>query len=115
MDRTPFKLPDNGLDEVYGFVYLDDEFLVIDLRTSMAGIGKEHRELIKLAPNALAEIRFTTGLFHDKLHIQPNRFDLLDMVPGKHEREVALRIPRKHRTLAEDLAEDIKAWMLTEA
>ena len=114
MDRTPFKLPDNGLTEVYGFVYLDDEFLVIDLRTSLAGIGKEHRELIKLAPTALAEVGFSTGLFHDKLRIQPNRFDLLDMVPGKHERELTLRIQRKHRVLAEDLAEDIRAWMLTE-
>ena len=115
MDRTPFKLPDNGLDEVYGFIYLDDEFLVIDLRTSMAGIGKEHRELIKLAPTALAEVRFSTGIFQDKLHIQPNRFDLLDLVPGKHERDVALRIPRKHRAAAEVLVEDINAWMLMDA
>lgn len=107
MYRLPFTLPDVGLREVKGFVSLEKEFLVIDLETAVAGIMDKEETVIKVAPSALNEAWLKTGMVRDKLCLAPNKVDLLKAMPGDHTREVALRVPRKHRLDTEDFVDEL--------
>jgi hypothetical protein len=109
--RIPFTLPDDGFDEIEGLVYLDDGHLVLDLQSKFLGLGKGDRRVIKVAPTALHDVALDTGLVRDKLRLLPRRLDLLEAVPGKHPREVALRIYRKHRPWTEDLVDELRDWI----
>ncbi len=109
MDRLPFTLPDDGLRELTGFVHLDREFLVIDLRSALAGILGKERDVIKVAPTALAEVCFRPGIFRDQIRLRPHEFGLLDAVPGRHDRELALRLKRRYRDEAQRMAEELDA------
>lgn len=105
MDRVPFSLPEVGLREVKGFVYLDDEFLVIEVESAVLGLADRERTTVKVAPSALESVRFTRGLFRDRLRIKPEKVDLLKTIPGDHATEIALRIPRKYRDLTARIAD----------
>lgn len=105
MDRIPFSLPDVGLREVKGFVYLDDEFLVIEVVSAVLGLTDRERTTVKVAPSALRSVHFEPGLFRDRLHVVPEKVDLLQTIPGDHINEVALRVPRKHRATTARIAE----------
>lgn len=109
--RIPFKLPDDGLHEVGGFVYLDGGHLVLDLKRAFLGFGDGERTFIKVAPTALSDVALDRGLVRDKLRLHPKRLDLLEAVPGQHPREVVLRIARKHRPWAEDLVDEVLGWI----
>lgn len=107
MDRIPFTLPDAGLHEVTGFVYFDGEFLVLDVRSKLLGLVDEQRDTIKVALTAIRSVRVRRGLVRDRLVIRPRGFELLEAVPGDHDREVALRTKRRHRARVEDLVDDV--------
>lgn len=107
MYRLPFTLPDVGLREVKGFVSLEEEFVVIELETAVAGLVDKEETVIKVAPSALDEAWFKTGLVRDKLCLAPKKADLLKAVPGDHAREVAFRVPRKHRLDTEDFVDEL--------
>lgn len=109
--RIPFKLPDDGLHEIEGFVYLADGLLVLDVKRAFLGIGDGDRKIIKVAPTALDDVVLERGLVRDKLRVCPRRLDLLEAVPGTHPREVVLRIGRKHRPWAEDLVDELHEWI----
>lgn len=109
--RIPFSLPDDGLEEIGGLVWLDDGFLVIDLEAKFLGLGKGERKTIKVAPTALHDVILAHGLIRDKLRILPKQIDLLEAMPGKHPREVVLRIYRKHRPWTEDLVDELREWI----
>lgn len=107
MDRIPFTLPEEGLREVTGFVHFDGEFLVLDVRSKLLGLLDEQRDTIKVALTAIRSVRMKRGLVRDRVVIRPHGFELLEAVPGEHEREVALRTKRRHRARAEDLVDDV--------
>ena len=107
MDRIPFSLPEVGLREIKGFAYLDDEFLVIEVESALLGLADRERTTVKVAPSALESVRFTRGLFRDRLRLKPEKVDLLRTIPGDHATEIALRIPRKYRHLATRIADEM--------
>ena len=107
MDRIPFTLPEEGLREVTGFVYFDGEFLVLDVRSKLLGLLDEQRDTIKVALTAIESVRVRRKLIRDRLIVRPRSFELLEAVPGDHDREVALRTKRRHRDRVEDLVSDV--------
>ena len=111
IERIPFTISDDGLDEIAGYVYLDDDFLVIDAKSAFLGLGKGDRQVVKVAPTALFDIDLDRGVIRDKLRIAPKRLELLEAVPGDHAREVVLYVYRKHRPLLEDLVEEVRDWL----
>jgi len=106
MDSVPFQLPDTnmGTTENSGLVYLDDEFLVFDLQSGLAGVTKNVSRTIKIEPAALVDVRFVQGRIKDALYIRPKKAELLEAMPGDHEVEVKLKIAKQHRRAAERLA-----------
>jgi hypothetical protein len=115
MDRLPFTLPDDGLREITGFVYFDGEFVVIDVRSKLLGLADEERNGIKVALTAIESVRLKPGLIWDRIVIRPHSFELLEAVPGDHDREVALKTKRKHRGRAEDFVDDVRHHLRSEA
>lgn len=111
MDRLPFTLPDDGLREITGFVYFDGEFVVIDVRSKLLGLADEQRSGVKVALTAIESIRLKRGLIWDRIVIRPHAFELLEAVPGKHDREVALKTTRKNRHRAEDLVDEVRVHL----
>ena len=98
MKPIAFELPDVGLREVSGKVYLDDDgFLIISLQNALFGeFDKEKRE-VRIEPAALKQIRLEKGVFKDRLVLRPENDRLLKIIPGDHVVEVELRVWRNRR------------------
>jgi hypothetical protein len=108
-----FALPDlhAGFTEIKGAVYLDDEFLVLDMEVaSLAGLKKSDR-IIKIEPRALSYIFLRRGLVKDKICLRPKRDDLLEAVPGSHRGDVQLRVWRTRRLDAKLLVQEVRRRM----
>jgi hypothetical protein len=98
MSPIPFRVPDVGLREIKGHLYLEgDEFLVFDVENALVGELDTNRHLIKVAPRALREVDLSKGRIRDRLHIRPKGRDLLEAMPGSFRDELTLKIRRKYR------------------
>lgn len=110
---VPFQLPDTnmGFTENSGLLYLEDEFLVFDINSGLQGIVKGDGQIIKIEVQALAAVRRVHGTMKDALYIRPKKPQLLDVVPGEHETEVKLKVPKAHREALDQLVAHIEqAW-----
>jgi hypothetical protein len=105
VNRIAFTLPDVGLREVKGLVYMDDDALVLKLHDALLGMLDDERKEIRIEPSALASVSIQRGLLRDRLVLRPKRPDLLDAVPGEHASAVELRVKRRHRGALEELVE----------
>lgn len=110
MTRIPFTLPDVGLREIEGMVWVDDEFLVIQLTNKLLGLVDEETDVIKIEPTAIQDIRIQRRAFKDRLVITPKKHELLDIVPGKHANDVQLRIWKRHRQNLDRLVLEVLAF-----
>jgi len=97
MNRIPFTLPDVGLREFEGMVWVEDEFLVIQVSNKLLGLVDEDRDVIKIEASAISDIRIQKRPFKDRLIITPKKHDLLDLIPGKHPNDLRLRIWKTQR------------------
>lgn len=113
--RIPFETPDihHGFSEGKGFVYLDDEFLVFEVRIHTLGLFEQEAQVIKVEPAVIEAIRLERGLFSDKLCIRPRKIEVLDAIPGDHEIEVKLKVKRKHRLSAQQFVADVSNRILS--
>ncbi len=107
MYSIPFKLPDlhQGFVEVKGLLSLEDEFLVIDVQTSLLDMFEQDAETIKIEIAALRDAYIDRGLFRDRICIIPKGRALLDALPGVHAGEVRFIVWKKYRRTAERLVE----------
>jgi hypothetical protein len=104
MHRIAFTLPEDGLHEVGGVVYLEDGFLVIRVEKKLLGLGDGDPHVIKVEPSAIAAITTQRRFLRkDLLVIRPKKPSLLDLVPGKHESTLKLRTKRSARVEVEAL------------
>ncbi len=109
MNRITFTLPDVGLREIRGMVYVADGFLVLKIQNALLGMLDTEKEIVRIEPGALEDLRIKRGLFVDRLVLQPRRMDLLDLIPGEHRVAVQLRVWRKYRRELERLIEEFEA------
>lgn len=109
MLRVPFSLPDVGLRELEGMIWVEDGFVVIELSNKLFGIVDEDKDLIKIEPSALREVQLKRRPFKDRLILVPKKRDLLDAIPGKHPNDVRLRVWRSKRRDSEKLLIAIEA------
>ncbi len=73
MTPIPFMLPDIGLREIAGSIYLTDRFLVIDIENALLGEFDKDRSTIEVEPGALAEVRLEKGLLQRQDHLATAR------------------------------------------
>ncbi len=109
MHRVPFTLPEVGLREIKGFVYLNDGYLVLRIQETLLGIADSGEDVFKIEPAALRGLRVKHGWFRDKLVVAPKAMELLEAVPGEHVTSVDLRVARKYRNELEDLVDAFRA------
>lgn len=102
MTRIPFELPDVGLREIKGLLSTEDEFLVLELENAFLGEWDKDYETVKIELGALEEVRIEQRVARVWLVLRPKRADLLRALPGKHVREVRLKMWRtRYRALRE--------------
>ena len=111
MSSIPFQLPDVGLREISGSVYLDEEFLVFEVQDALLGEFDKEHQVIKIEPRALQEIRLDRGILRDRLYIRPKERDLLAVMPGTYQEELRFKIWNIHRGQAEQLVEEVQRRM----
>ena len=117
MNRIAFTLPNVGimeLHEVEGIIWLEDGFLVIQVKRKLLGMMEDEPEMVKIEPSALRDIYLKRRMFKDRLVLVPKKRDLLDSLPGKHVSDVRLRIWRSKRGQVEQLIRDCLRAMLPE-
>ena len=108
--RIPFRLPDAnyGITEVKGAVYVDEAFLVFEVKTGISGGSKKKQQIIKVEPSALDAIRLDEGAFRDRLYIRPKKRDLLRAMPGTYKEDLTLKIQKQYRADAVRLVEEVR-------
>ena len=102
----PFKLDSSGmgLEEHEGLLYLEEEFIVLDIKSGMSGDRKEDQHTIKIEPKAIKDIQVNPGAINDHVLIWPKKDTLLEAMPGNHEAgRVKLKVKRKYRERLEEL------------
>lgn len=107
-DPIPFHGSDIGLREIKGDMYLEnDEYVVFEVQNALVGRFDTEREVIKVSPHALQEVRLAERRFQDRLYIRPKNRDLLDAMPGSYAVEVELKVRRAHRERVQRLMYEI--------
>ena len=110
MNRIPFTLPDDGLRELKGLVYIDEGFLIVKVESSLFGLLDKQKETVKIEAGALEDLRIKRGPFKDRLVIRPLGVELLDAIPGNHIDEVILRVNKWQHAKLKDLVQ--KFWSI---
>jgi len=109
MNRIEFTLPEVGLREVEGFVWIEDGYLVLEVTDKLLGLVDSDTNLIKIEPNALTDLHIKYRPFKDSLVLSPKKIDLLEAVPGKHASSVQLKIWKTKRKQVMELVAEFKA------
>ncbi|MBT3448745.1 MAG: hypothetical protein HOE73_06565 [Bacteroidetes Order II. Incertae sedis bacterium] len=109
MNRIEFTLPDVGLREIEGFVWIEDGYLVLEVTDKLLGLVDTDTNLIKIEPNALADLHIKHRPFKDRLVLSPKKIDLLEAVPGKHVSSVQLKIWKTKRNEVVELVAEFNA------
>ncbi len=110
MNRIPFTLPDDGLRELKGLVYIDEGFLIVKVESSLFGFLNKQQETVKIEAGALEDLLIKRGPFKDRLVIKPLGVELLDAIPGNHVDEVILRVSKWRHAKLKDLVQ--KFWSI---
>ena len=109
MNRIAFTLPDNGLREIEGLVWIEDGFLMIEVKNKLLGLIDEDTNLIKIEPGALGDVYIKRRPFKDRMVLVPRKRELLDAMPGKHVNEVSLKIWNRRRSQVLEMVAELRA------
>jgi hypothetical protein len=111
VSRIPFKLPDDGLREIKGLVYVDEGRLIVRAETAIIGLIGKETYTVTIPAGALEDLFLKKGLFRDRLVIRPLEIDVLESIPGEHIDQIELKVRKKYRRKVQDLVQQF--WSLT--
>jgi len=112
VSSVPFTLPDAGLREVAGTIYLENDLIILEIETTLMGEWDPENKTIEIEPGALVEVRHERGFFRDGLVLRPRKRDLLSVVPGSHKEALKLKIKKRYREAAASLATAIQRMIV---
>jgi hypothetical protein len=92
----PFSLPDVGVAEVKGVLYLESDYLMLEVVSGLPGVTRSRTRRVEVAIEAIGHIRFEKGLRKDSIFLDCGE-ELLDVIPGRHAGELRMRVSRRHR------------------
>jgi len=107
MARIPFTISDSHGHVVSGLLFLEDPYVVFEVRVQKWGLFKQPVEEVKAEFGVIDSLRFEPGLFKDSLYLVPKRSDLLTAIPGDHEGELRLRVAKRYRAEAQQFVFDL--------
>ncbi len=110
---TPFTLVANnfGLLEHRGEMYLEDDVLVFQLRSLLAGVDNKQHRTVRIEPRGLESVQFDKGRLTDAICLKPKTADFLAGVPGEHEDGLRLTVPCEHRSQSENLVASLRSLL----
>lgn len=118
MQPIPFRITniDHGIREADGLLRLEDEKLVLEyqLKDSIMGVFKSDVEIMRIPIEKLSDASLKKRLFTTKLMLQASSMTFFDEVPGSNHGRLELKIKRRDRKAAENLASRI-TLLLSEA
>ena len=103
----PFSLPDAGISEVKGGLYLESDYLVLEVVSGLPGVTRSRTRRVEIALEAVESIRFESGLRKDSIFLDCGA-RMLEAIPGHHAGELRMRISRRHRSDADLLARVVR-------
>ncbi len=108
MESIPVRIhtPDAIVTETYGLLGLQEGCLVLEYESKDAFIGawSSGVEELEILPDDVSSITFKKGLFRAGLTINARSMKLFEKIPGAKHGKIILRIKRKHRADAQQLA-----------
>ena len=110
MVSIPFQMESTnmGFQEHWGLLYMEEEFVVLDLHSGLSGVTRAERHVIKIDPVAIMSIRLGKGGLKDTVFIEPKKDTLLRVLPGDHRDEIRLKLKKEHRQAAARLISRIQ-------
>lgn len=109
--RIPFEFDVDDFNEVGGFLYLEDDYLVFEYDILILGITKRDHEVVKAERGAITDVFVRRGFIKDRVVVKTHSLKLLNAIPGKHASEIELKIKKRHRREAEEFTEMVLDWM----
>ena len=113
MARLPFEITSHQGHLITGLLFLEEAFLVFEIRVVKWGIQKQPTETVKVEFGALDHVRFDRGFFKDHIYVVPKRSALLEAIPGSHKGEIQLHIAKRYREQALALVAEVRARQAT--
>lgn len=110
--RIPFTIPDvSDTDEAEGFVYVEDDYFVIEYEIKKLGLFRQGAQFVKVDRAVIVGLEVKHRLFSDRLIIETTSMQLMREIPGKHVAGVEVRTARKHREAVRQFVERVHAWI----
>lgn len=109
--RIPFEAEIDDFNEMAGFLYLEDDYLVFEYDILKLGILKANHVVVKAERGLINDLRIKHGLFKDRLFVASHSPKLLNEVPGKHASEIQLNIKRRYRRDLDVFVDAVLEWV----
>lgn len=84
MKPVPFDLPDVGIREISGKLYVEIPYLALKITGGLLGEFDKDEQVIKIEFDALDEVNLKRGVARDNIILHPKKPELLEVVPGNH-------------------------------
>ncbi len=108
---VPFKIANayGGLADCNGLARATDDGLLLEFeaKDGFFGVLKSGVKSLVIAWSELANLRLRKGWFGTRLHLTVHSLRTLQEVPGAEACEVSLRVARRNRAVAEELAMNV--------
>ncbi len=108
MESIPVRIhtPDAVFTDTFGLLGIQEGRLVLEFESKDAFIGAYSSgvEGLEMLPDDVSSIEFKKGLFRARLYIRARSMKLFEKIPGAKHGTIQLRVKRKHRAQAEELA-----------
>jgi hypothetical protein len=107
MDAVPFSIESvYGLARVSGLIRFQEDSLFLEFQSKDAvfGVVKSGLKEIRLPLADVPDVEFQRGWIESHLRLRVRRMALLSDLPGAEPGEAVLKVARRHRDAASELA-----------
>ncbi|PSR13232.1 MAG: hypothetical protein C7N36_08910 [Bacteroidetes bacterium] len=104
----PFKTDDvyHGFAELNGILHVERDHLVLEfeIKDSFIGALKSGAKQLKIEYSELAAMTYVRTFFKSRMELKINNLRILTRFPGAKDGHISLKIKRRFKNEAEDLA-----------
>ena len=98
-----------GVMEIDGILTLEKDSLLLEYRMSgLPGFVSSSIESFRVTFDDIQDVEYRERVFGAAIILRPRRLAVIEAMPGDQSTEIKLKIKRKHRSIAAELATDIQ-------